>query len=57
MGETMSENDKLISSDLSRVDKLKDKDIDYSDCAELDDSFLEREVRHAPNTKNPDHPT
>lgn len=33
-------NKKSIKSDLQRIDDLKDRDIDYSDSPELDDSFL-----------------
>jgi uncharacterized protein (DUF4415 family) len=36
----MSAKRKSISSNLKRVDKLKDKDIDYSDIPELDASFF-----------------
>lgn len=31
-----------IKSNLKKVDALKDKDIDYSDIAPLDDSFFQR---------------
>jgi hypothetical protein len=31
---------KPISSDLKRLDSLKDENIDYSDSPELDDSFF-----------------
>ncbi len=32
---------KSIKSDLNRIDAMSDKDIDYSDIPELDDTFFE----------------
>ncbi len=33
---------RLIKSDLKRIDKMADEDIDYSGSPELDDSFFKR---------------
>jgi len=33
-------NTKSIKSDLERIDKMREEDIDYSDIPELDDSFF-----------------
>ena len=33
-------NKKPIKSDLARIDRMKDADIDYSDIPELDDEFF-----------------
>lgn len=40
----MHANKKSISSDLKRLDKLKDENIDYSDIPELDDFFLKKQL-------------
>ena len=38
----MSAKRKSISSDLKKLDKMKDADIDYSDIPSLDNSFLKK---------------
>lgn len=38
----MGKERKSISSDLKRLDKMTDADIDYSDSPPLDDSFFEK---------------
>ncbi len=40
----MNEKKKYIISDLEKIDKMKDEDIDYSDIPALDDSFFTRET-------------
>ena len=40
----MSAKRKSISSDLKRLDKMSDKDIDYSDISSLDEIFFEKEI-------------
>ena len=47
----MSANKKSIKSDLTRLDKKKDEDIDYSDSPELDNSFLTRQAIELPKKK------
>jgi uncharacterized protein (DUF4415 family) len=42
---------KSIKSDLARIDRLKDKDIDYSDIPALDNSFLTRPTVQWPPAK------
>jgi len=42
---------KSIKSDLKRIDALKDRDIDYSDSPELDESFFTRAAVHWPPEK------
>jgi hypothetical protein len=36
----MPAKERVIKSDLARVDKLRDEDIDYSDIPELDDEVF-----------------
>ena len=36
----MPAKERAIKSDLNRIDKLRDEDIDYSDVAELDDDVF-----------------
>jgi uncharacterized protein (DUF4415 family) len=48
----MSGKRKSISSDLKRLDKIKDADIDYSDIPELDSSFFKKEVVTLPQKKD-----
>ncbi len=36
---------KLSKAELKTLDEMKDKDIDYSDIPELDESFLENAIR------------
>lgn len=48
----MRANKKSISSDLKRVDKLKDENIDYSDIPELDDSFFKKAMVNLPKKKD-----
>jgi uncharacterized protein (DUF4415 family) len=48
----MSEKKKYISSDLKKIDKMTDQDIDYSDIAELDDSFFKKEKVVLPHKKD-----
>lgn len=42
---------KPIASDLARIDRMKDEDIDYSDIPELDESFLTRPLVELPKKK------
>jgi len=42
---------KSIESDLTRVDRMKDKDIDYSDIPPLDNSFFTRPTAAWPPVK------
>lgn len=47
-----------ISSDLKRLDKMSDADIDYSDIPPLDESFLEKElVGNLKDLQNPPTPS
>ncbi len=39
-------------SDLKKIDKLKDEEIDYSDIAALDDSFFTKETVELPKPKD-----
>ena len=39
-------------SDLTRIDKMADEDIDYSDNPELDDSFFTRQAIELPRKKD-----
>lgn len=48
----MNANKKSIKSDLARIDKMKDTDIDYSDSPELDDSFFARQTIDLPKKKD-----
>ncbi len=48
----MLEKRKSLKSDLKRVDKIQDQDIDYSDSPPLDDSFFERMTVELPETKD-----
>jgi uncharacterized protein (DUF4415 family) len=40
-------NKKLIKSDLARIDRMKESDIDYSDIPELSDEFFKNAKRVA----------
>ena len=40
----MSAKRKSISSDLKRLDKITDSNIDYSDIPPLDESFFKKEI-------------
>ena len=42
---------KSIKSDLKKLDAMKDRDIDYSDIPELDESFFEKETVQWPPSK------
>ena len=43
---------KRIFSDLTRIDAMRDEDIDYSDIPEFDDTFLKSvEMRFSPGKK------
>ena len=42
---------KSIKSDLARIDRMKDKDIDYSDIPALDNSFFTRPTVQWPPVK------
>jgi uncharacterized protein (DUF4415 family) len=42
---------KSIKSDLARIDRMKDSDIDYLDIPPLDDSFYKRVTEAWPPTK------
>jgi uncharacterized protein (DUF4415 family) len=48
----MSAKRKSISSDLKKLDKMKDSDIDYSDIPPLDESFFENEIVTLPSKKD-----
>jgi uncharacterized protein (DUF4415 family) len=48
----MNEKRKSISSDLKKLDKMKDADIDYSDIPSLDDSFFRKEIVELPKKKD-----
>lgn len=48
----MSAKRKSISSDLKRLDKISDVDIDYSDIPELDKSFFKKEIVTLPQKKD-----
>jgi len=47
----MSAKRKSISSDLKRLDKMTDADIDYSDIPALDESFFKKEMVTLPKRK------
>jgi hypothetical protein len=42
---------KSIKSDLARIDRMRDRDIDYSDIPPLDQSFLKKAVLAFPPVK------
>ena len=44
-------NKKSIKSDLARIDRMKDADIDYSDIPRLDKTFLKRAATAWPPVK------
>ena len=44
-------NKKSIKSDLARIDRMKDADIDYSDIPRLDKTFLKKATMAWPPTK------
>lgn len=44
---------KSISSDLKKLDKMTDSDIDYSDIPALDETFFEKKVVTLPQKKQP----
>jgi uncharacterized protein (DUF4415 family) len=44
-------NRKSIKSDLARIDRMRDSDIDYSDIPPLDKSFLKKATTAWPPTK------
>lgn len=48
----MNAKKKSITSDLKRLDKLTDKDIDYSDIPPLDDDFFQKEMVTLPQKKD-----
>lgn len=48
----MSAKRKSITSDLKKLDKITDKEIDYSDIPELDESFFKRETVKIPKKKD-----
>ncbi len=48
----MSAKRKSISSDLKRLDKMTDSDIDYSDIPPLDESFFKKEMVTIPQKKD-----
>jgi len=48
----MNAKRKSISSDLKKLDKMSDKDIDYSDIPELDESFFKKEIVALPQKKD-----
>jgi len=44
-------NGKSIKSDLARIDRMKDADIDYSDIPPLDKTFLKKAITAWPPAK------
>lgn len=48
----MSVRKKSITSDLTKLNKMRDTDIDYSDIPPLDDSFFERATIELPIPKH-----
>jgi uncharacterized protein (DUF4415 family) len=48
----MNAKRKSISSDLKRLDKMIDADIDYSDIPPLDESFFKKEIVALPQKKD-----
>ncbi len=48
----MSAKRKSISSDLKRLDKITDANIDYSDIPPLDESFFKKEIVTLPQKKD-----
>lgn len=48
----MSAKRKSISSDLKRLDKMTEVDIDYSDIPPLDESFFKKEIVTLPQRKD-----
>jgi hypothetical protein len=46
-------NKKSIKSDLARVDRMREADIDYSDIPPLDKSFLKKATAPWPPAKTP----
>lgn len=48
----MSAKKRSISSDLKKLDKMTDADIDYSDIPPLDESFFEKEIVNLPKKKD-----
>jgi uncharacterized protein (DUF4415 family) len=48
----MNAKKKSISSDLKKLDNIKDKDINYDDIPPLDESFFKKEVVILPKKKD-----
>jgi len=48
----MNAKRKSIMSDLKKIDRMTDAEIDYSDILELDDSFFERTTIKLPQKKD-----
>lgn len=48
----MSANKESIKSDLKRIDRMKDEDIDYSDIPPLDDAFFTKAIIEIPKPKD-----
>ena len=48
----MNAKRKSISSDLTKLDKMSDLDIDYSDIPELDNSFFTKSIITLPKKKD-----
>ena len=48
----MNAKRKSISSDLKKLDKITDADIDYSDMPSLDESFFKKEIVTLPQKKD-----
>jgi uncharacterized protein (DUF4415 family) len=48
----MNAKRKSISSDLKRLDKMTEADIDYSDIPPLDESFFKKEIVALPQKKD-----
>ena len=46
-------NKKPIVSDLARIDRMRDSDIDYSDIPEFDQAFLNKPAIPWPPVKKP----
>lgn len=49
----MKESRKGIKSDLGRLDRTRDEDIDYSDIPPLDEGFWKKARVRLPETKEP----
>jgi len=48
----MNAKERSISSDLKKLDKMTDSEINYSDIPELDDTFFTKEITMLPHKKD-----